>query len=400
MFPVLMTIPEITPEDHATLLDLAMWQKKLQHLANVTVKRRWVSGQSAPVPASSAAFHHNLKNWHLRWDATDDSGMGGAIGLSRHGWQQNDPGYGFAPSEHFLIADKHNDQAMAFFRYSDGEEMDAAAIVGAAAGEEGDASYVAGSIGSYVRAAVEARFGNYWFLGDSHAKKARAWIDAQPLDSKPSFEVTVESVEPPDAAALLALVIAWQPGATRKRIASAAGYKGDDAAGIATALAAALNGKPAALMKLDMKMTSIFTAAWKETLLLHELSPDLRVLRLRTRRIGTAYLMTFRDAQAMLAAQLLLDAPGADALAAAVNTDHLRFCESRCYAEAAKVIFAALAREPEKTLRRGDVLGEVELAVLLPASLVPTGCVAGARFNSIAPAINGVVSDGKVLKSV
>ena len=156
-----MTTPELTLEDHATLLDLAMWQSKLQHLANVRATRRWNGGASAPVPASSAAFYHSHAAWRLRWDATDDSGVGGAIGLSRRSWHQNDPGYGFAPHERFLIADLHNDQAMAFFRYGEGQEMDAASIVGASAGEEGDASFLASSIGAYVRDAIEARFGDY-----------------------------------------------------------------------------------------------------------------------------------------------------------------------------------------------------------------------------------------------
>ena len=56
-------------------------------------------------------------------------------------------------------------------------------------------------------------------------------------------------------------------------------------------------------------------------------------------------------------------------------------------------------KEPDKPLRRRHVPGEVELAVLLPVALVPTGCVAGARFSSIAPASAGVLSDGKVMKS-
>lgn len=395
-----MTIPELSLEDHATLLDLAMWQKRLEHLAGVSVVRRWSGAQSAPVPASSAAFYSNSSGARFRWSATDDSGVGGAIGLSRHAWQQNDPGYGFAPSERFLIADLHNDQAMAFFRYRDGEAIDAASIVGAAAGEEGDASYVAGSIGAYVRAAIEARFGNYWFLGGNHAKTARAWVDAQPLDSTPRFEVTVESVAPPDGPALRALAIAWLSGATRKRAASAAGYKGDDAAELVAALMVTMAGKPAAAKKLDEKMTRLFSTAWKETLLLHELGPDLRVLRLRARRLGTAYLNTYRGYEAVQAAQLLLDAPGAEALAAIVNTDHVRFCERRGSTEASKIIVRALVNDPDKLLPARQVLGEIELAALLPAALVPTGCVTGAHFMSIAPGSNGVLHDGKVMKSV
>lgn len=395
-----MTIPELTLEDHATLLDLAMWQNKVQHLANVAVTRLWSAGQQAPVPASSAAFYDNHAAWRFRWDATDDSGVGGAIGLSRHAWRQNDPGYGFAPSERFLIADLHNDQAMAFFRYREGEEIDAASIVGASAGEEGDASYVAGSIGAYVRAAIEARFGNYWFLGGSHARDARAWVDAQPLDSRPRFEVKVESVAPPDAPALRALAVAWLSGATRKRVASAAGYKGDDAAELVAALGATMEGKPAAAKKLDEKMTRLFNAAWKESLLLQELGPDLRVTRLRARRLDTAYLNTYRGYEAVQAAQLLLDAPGAEALAAIVNTDHVRFCERRGLTEASKIIVGALVNDPDKPLPPRRVLGEIEIAALLPAALVPKGCVAGARFTSIAPGSNGVLHDGKVMKSV
>lgn len=396
-----MTAPELTLEDHATLLDLAMWQEKLRHLANVRVERRWLGGDSAPVPGHSVAFYDNLASWRFRWDAKGDSGVGGAIGLSRHGWRQNDSGYGFAPDEHFLIADLHNDQAMAFFRYRDGEEMDTAAIVGASAGEEGEASYLAGSIGAYVRDAIAARFGNYWFLGGSYASQARAWVDAQPLDPTPRFEVTVASVELPDVAALRQLAVAWLDGVTRKRLATAAGYKGDDAAEIVAALATALAGKPAAVNKLEGKLRrGISGGAWRETLMLHELAPDLRLVRLRARRLGTAYLHTYRGAQAQQAAQLLLDAPGSEALAAAVSTDLLRFCATRGRAEANKVVFAALVKEPEKALKRRQVLGEVELAVLLPAALVPTGCVAGARFPSIAPASDGVLHDGKVMKSV
>lgn len=396
-----MTAPQLTLEDHAILLDFVMWQNKLQHLANVVVTRRWMGGETAPVPGSSAAFYHNLASWKFRWNATDDSGVGGAIGLSRHSWQQNDPAYGFAPDEHFLIADVHNDQAMAFYRYRDGEELDTAVIVGASAGEEGDASFVASSIGSYVRDAIEARFGNYWFLGGSHARGARAWIDAQPLDPKPRFDVTVESVEPPDVAVLPALAIAWLSGAARKRVAAAAGCASDDAAVIATALVEAMSGAPAAVKKLEAKMKSLFqTSAWRELLLLLPLSPDLRVVRLRARRVGTAYLFTHQGTLAAQAAQILLDAPGADAVHAAVNSDYLRFCPTRGRAEADKVLVTALANQPDKTLPARRALGEVELALFVPAAFVPTGCVAGARFGSIAPATDGVLHDGKVIKSV
>ena len=148
-------------------------------------------------------------------------------------------------------------------------------------------------------------------------------------------------------------------------------------------------------------MTGIFfTSAWRDTLLLNELGSDLRVLRLRARRLGSAYLNTYRGHEAVQAAQVLLDAPGAEAFAAMVNTDHVRFCERRGPAEANKIIIRALVNDPDKTLPLRRVLGEVEMAVILPAALVPKGCVTGARFTSIAPGSNGVLHNGKVMKSM
>jgi hypothetical protein len=394
------TETQLSPDDREALLDLAMWQKKLASLASVSTRRRWRNSSAAQAPAHSAPFYVNVAGFDFRWEATDGSERGGAIGIRRGDWFQKDPGYGFAPDMRAMIADTHNDQAMAFLVYRDGESIDEACVVGAAAGEEGEAQFIAGSMGSYVRRAVEARFGNYWFLRDAHAHEARAWVDAQPLDPTPRFEVHVEAAGAADAVSLRALAVAWLPASVRKRIAAAAGFKGDDPAGIAAALVAALGGKPAAVKKLGETIERATHAEpWRKNLLLGEIDPDLRAVRLHVKRVGTAYLPTSRFNAAVHAVQLLLDAPGADALARAVNLDHVRFCAERKYAEAQKVVSLAFAREPDKTLPRGKVPGEIDLLALLPAALVPTGCIAGARFASIAPGTDGVTSDGKVLKS-
>ncbi|MFT3773774.1 MAG: hypothetical protein QM820_51025 [Minicystis sp.] len=372
---------KLGPEDHETLMDLAMWQNKIASLAGVTTRKRWLGNGSAPVPAHSAAFYDALASWHFRWDGPDGSEVGGAIGLLRHSWMQNDPGYGFASDEHAMIADLHNDQAMAFFVYCEGASVDTAKIVAAAAGEEGDARFVAGSIGSYVRQAIEARFGHYWILGDAHAQKARAWVDAQPLDPTPRFEVQVEAVDIPDQAALRTLAIAWLPAGARKRVAAAAGFAGDDAVGIAAALADVLGSAPAAAKrKLAAKLEKAVSSAWQRDLFFEKAGADLRAVRLRAKRVSTAYMMTHRNALPFQAAQLLLDAPGADALSGAVSTDFVRFCSQRKFTEASKVVSLAFAKEPDKTLPRGKVPGEVELVALVPAALVPKGCVAGARY--------------------
>lgn len=397
-----MSIPVPSDADLETLADLEMWQNKLRSLANVTVERRPLTHAGA-VPAHSAGFYQSLASQRFRWRATDGSEMGGAIGLTRGAWQQNDPGYGFAPDDRFMIADVHNDQAMAFFRHEEGASPDGAVIVGANAGEEGDAGYLADSIGSYVRRAIEARFADYWFVGGARAAEARAWVDAQPLDPKPRFEVTITSVEaqPLDAATLRALAIAYLPAGIRSRVGSAAGEKSGDPSAIAAAVAKGLEGKPAAAQKMAEKIAKAFPIdAWREALFFDPVDPDLRLVRFVAKRVGTSWIYWGRRAVPQQAVQLLLDAPGAEALARAVDVDRVRFCAKRGPDAARKAVPAAFAKEPDKSPAARTVLGEVEIAALVPAALVPSGVVAGARFTSIAPANDGVMPNGVAYRSV
>ncbi|WP_141341399.1 MULTISPECIES: hypothetical protein [Myxococcus] len=121
-------------------------------------------------------------------------------------------------------------------------------------------------------------------------------------------------------------------------------------------------------------------------------------MRLHATRLGAAYHSTHRVTAPLHGLQLLLDAPGAQALHRHVNVDHLRFCRTRGFDLAESIAPGSVAQEPERTLRRGTVPGEVRYVLILPKSLVPKGCKPGATFQSIAPANDGNPS-GRKLRS-
>ncbi|MDB4995912.1 MAG: hypothetical protein JWM74_3344 [Myxococcaceae bacterium] len=394
---------ELQSTDEQALRDLQMWAVKLGHLENVRVGKR--SSRQAPssiaVPAHSESLFAHLAAQSLEWEATDGSGHRGAVGIGRSPWIHQSPSYNFDSHQHAMIVDTHNDQAMAFLVYGKGQSVDEASVVAAAAGEEGEATFVADSAAAYIRKAVDARFASYWFLQPDQAKKTRAWVDAQPIASKPTFEVEIESVEPADALTLRVALLEWMPERERKSIATAAGYAKGDALGLAKALENVLTqGKPPAVKKLQARLEKAASkSTWRAHFFLDPIDPTLRAVRMHATRVSTAYLMHDRFIVSTQALQLLLDAPGAEALSRAVNTDHVRFCPTRKFDEATKVALDGFAKQPAKTVPRGKVLGHLSMLVLLPAELVPKGCKPGARFDSIAPATDGVVM-GKTLPSV
>ncbi|NVJ26727.1 MULTISPECIES: hypothetical protein [Myxococcus] len=395
--------PSLSPDELEALNDAHMWSEKLQHLANIEVEypsHRPISsgGQS---PTHSQGVFYRLGFRHLRWRATDGSDHGGSLALVRGRWFKEDAAYNFPPDVQAMIVDVHNDQAMAFLTYKEGEDVDQAQVVAAAAGEEGAAIPVARSMGEYIRKAVEARFSNYWFLEPDLGRATRDWVDAQPLRDEPNFEVKVEAVEPADASALRAQLLDWLSSRGRKSIAVAAGYEGTDGAGLSRAIEQVLaTGKPAAQKKLTARLLKDGGHDYRQDFFLDPLPEGLVAVRLHTTRLRSAYLGAFRSTLSPKLLQLLLDCPGAEALHQAVgNLDHVRFSLARYVDIAPRFIVNAFAREPEKTLPRGRVHGQLHLVALLPRALLPSGCEPGATFHSIAPASDGAY-DGKVMKSI
>ncbi|MBJ6764470.1 hypothetical protein JGU66_27180 [Myxococcaceae bacterium JPH2] len=389
-------------EDQEALSDLEMWMTKLQHLENVSVEQQMPPFEkSTPkVPAHSANFYKHLAVWGLSWRATDDSGYSGAVRIIRGSWFQSSSSYNFAPKSRAMIVDVHNDQAMAFLLQGASQGLDEARVVAAAAGEEGSAVPVARSMTEYTRKAVEARFASYWFLDSKEAKAVRKWVDDQPLRSEPSFSVEIEAVETLSEEELRTQYLEWLPPKRRKTLATAAGVEATDCAALARAIAVVLDtGKPAARAKLQARLSEVGGSEdWRKAFFLDALPKGLCAVRLRATRLGAAYLSTFRVSVPLLGLQLLLDAPGAQALHRQVNVDHLRFCRTRGFDLAERIAPESFAQEPERTLRRGTVPGEVRYLLLMPKSLVPTGCKPGAKFQSIAPA-NASTGSGRPPRS-
>src|SRR5215217_2012808 len=394
--------PSLSPDDLEALNDAQMWVEKLRHLANIEVEdpsyRPDASG--GPLPGHSQGVFHHLGIRHLRWRATDGSGHGGSLGLLRGRWFEKDAAYNFQPDVHAMIVDVHNDQAMAFLTYKEGEDVDQAQVVAAAAGEEAEAVPIARTMGEYIRKAVEARFSNHWFLKPDLRGATRGWVDAQPLRGEPSFEVKVEAVEPADAGVLRAQLLDWLSSRGRKSIAVATGYEGTDGAGLSRAIEQVLaTGKSAAQKKLTARLLKDGGNDYRRDFFLDPLPEGLVEVHLHTTRLSSAYLDPSRSTLSPWPLQLLLDCPGAEALHQAVgNLDHVRFSSARFFDIAPRFIVNAFARQPEKTLPQGRVHGQLHLVALLPRALLPTGCKQGATFHSIAPAQDGAY-DGKVLKS-
>ncbi|NBD08399.1 hypothetical protein [Corallococcus silvisoli] len=394
--------PARLDEDLEALNDLELWMTRLQHLANVAVERQMppMARSSPKVPKHSANFFENLGARVLRWRATDDSGHSGAVGLIQGSWFQRSSSYNFAPDARAMIVDLHNDQAMAYLLRSASQGLEEARVVAAAAGEEGSPVPVARSMAEYVRKAVEARFASYWFLEPAKAKAARKWVDAQPLRTEPTFSVEIEAVENMGAEALRAQLLAWLSPRRRKVLATAAGVDAADCATLARTIATVLDtGKPAARARLQARLSQLGGSEdWRQDFFLDALPKNLCAVRLRATRLGTAYHSTYRVSVPLHGLQLLLDAPGAQALHRHVNVDHLRFCRSRGFDLAESIAPRSFAQEPERTLRRGTVPGEVHYVLILPKALVPKGCKPGATFRSIAPANDGNLS-GRKLRS-
>lgn len=395
--------PPLSADDLEAMNDAHMWIEKLRHLANIEVEYPHYrpihpGGQS---PAHSQGVFYRLSFRHLRWRATDGSDHGGALALVQGLWFKEDEAYNFPSDVQAMIVDVHNDQAMAFLTRKEGEDVDQAQVVAAAAGEEGRPIPIARSMGEYIRKAAEARFSNYWFLEPDLGRATRDWVDAQPLRNEPTFEVRVEAVEPADAGALRAEMLDWLSSRGRKSIAVAAGYGGVDGSGLSRAIEEVLaTGRPAAQKKLLARLEKDGGHDHRQDFFLDPLPEGLVAVRMYITRLGSAYIHGSRGTLLPYLLQLLLDCPGAEALHQAVGTlDHARFCSGRYFDIAQRLIVNGFARQPEKTLPRGKVHGQMHLVVVLPRALLPTGCEPGVTFHSIAPASDGAY-DGKVLKSV
>ncbi|MDC0711053.1 hypothetical protein POL68_21460 [Stigmatella sp. ncwal1] len=395
---------EPTPysDDVLALSDVALWIEKLKHLANVETESppaftRYVTSR---VPAHSQDFFHHLSVERFRWRATDGSDHGGAVGIIKGTWFRKDTAYNFPPDIHAMIVDTHDDQAMAFLVRRDGEHVDQARVVAAAAGEEATAVTVAGTLAEYARHAVEARFAWHWFLDPEAAKATRAWVDAQPLRQDPTFAVEIEAVEPAEEGALRAQLLDWLSSRSRKSHAVAAGHAGTDGASLSRAIAEVLaTGSPAARKKLIARLQKEHGSDYRQDLFLDPLPQGLQAVHLRATRLAAAHHSPSHSQVPYQVLQLLLDAPGAEALHREVgNTDHLRFCPRRCHDIGEQLALGSFATQPEKTLPQGWVPGKVRFVALLPQRLVPTGCKPGAKFHTIAPA-NQYLFRGKALRS-
>lgn len=379
---------------------------ELRHRKGVEVRRAWVSSLApdAELPAHSRALLRNLDRWRLRWSSADGEN-GGGIGITCAGWQEGDPGYGFEPGTAFMILDTHIDDCMAFFVREAGEPVDSARVVAAQAGEEGEARFVARTLADYLERAVSFGFAAHWPTHRELAKATAAWLSEQPFDTTPQFEVKVAAVEEVGAARLRALRLAWLRTQDRRAIAFAL-KMGKEAAGDLEALDAALADprglRPAVAWAIAHKLhlgggsaDATFRFFWADA------PPAGSVLvELDVKRVGSAYLTSYGGrppAQHVL--QLLLDAPGAEALLAACDPREVRFAPHLPPGRLADVVLDVFATQPEKSLPRGKVMGQVKIAALMPAAMVPKGCVAGAAWGSWAPAMDGKTSDGKVLKS-
>jgi len=382
------TRPVVKSEEQKALEDLSLWTEKLQHLANVEVEftERYLSRRAGgALPAHSAALFHRLGARAFRWRATDGSGYSGAWGLTRGEWFRDNPGFTFAKGVQAMVVDSHDDQSMAFFVREGRGGSKSARIVAAAAGEEEDAVPVARTLAEYIQRAVDARFASAWFLQPAWVKKVRAWMDAQPLQTTPSFEVTVEAVEPAEAEALRAQRVDWLARHDRVAIAKAAGCAGSARPEVvARAISQVMSGRATAQRKKLQELLLSRNPEWRRDWLLEPLAPGLVAVRLHAKRLRHAYLLPVPSAAPFQALQLLLDAKGAQALHAAVDVDALRFCEYRRADIAREVCAAGFTRQPARAGGR-SVPSELGLTVVLPKALVPKGCRPGTRFESIAP---------------
>ncbi|MBU8894019.1 hypothetical protein KRR26_00310 [Corallococcus sp. M34] len=385
--------PPASPPDHdeEALRDLSMWITKLRNLENITVepRGRLSRGSNSKRPAHSKNFFNHLSEQNITWRATDGSDHSGAVAVIQGSWFQDSDSYTFAPEARAMIVDVHNDHAMAFLLHEASQGIDEARVVAASAGEEDSAVTVAQSMAEYTRKAVEARFASHWFTHPEEAQAVRQWVDAQPLRKTPKFSVEIEAVEmAPSEEALRTQLIEWLPPKRRRLLATAAGAPTTDCAALARAIATVLaTGKPAAQAKLEARLREMAGwDDWREAFFLDALPSGLCAVRLRATRLGVAFHSTTRNGVPLLGLQLLLDAPGAQALHHHVNADHLRFCRSRGFDLADDIAPLSFAQEPEHTLRKDTAPGEVRYQLLMPKALVPAGCTPGAKFDSIAPA--------------
>lgn len=106
---------------------------------------------------------HGLLGANIHWWLESDPDACGrlnipvAASLLGH-WEHNSPDYGFSDDTHFLIFDRHVDDAMAFLIRDD----DSGAQVGFASAGNEDDRVMLGSAAEYVDQACDARFVQYW----------------------------------------------------------------------------------------------------------------------------------------------------------------------------------------------------------------------------------------------
>lgn len=321
----------------------------------------------------------------FEWEAPD-AGFRGGIVLRIGQWRTGDDELRFSPQDKVLVLDSYPEGEQAYF-VSPHDLPTTSEIVAAIPGREHEAKVVAGDALEYVERASTAHFASGWQSGTEEARKAQAWLAAQPFVDRPAFAVTIRSIAEASANAPSSAWIDAMSAPQRAKVEKAARAEGplfDALDGLTTkaldavAKAAGTDGKDLARIRKGLAKPG-----------------DWRIVHLSVERIGGPGVPIEHDGTipGSFLGQLLLDAPGAGISPA--DPRWVRFAPGHAISE---VPFAFYTR-PTKAMKPRTTPRVVEVRAIVAVAALGD-LAAGATWTSWGPGRECRAVDGKPFSSV